>query len=77
MAKRESIKTKDTREKHVQEAARAMSDLHIFSAVIALMEHSLVTSAAHAAEAEIVKICKRETARALARYDVAVEAVKR
>lgn len=63
-----------TRTDYVKEAAWAMSDLHMFAAVMAIMESSLVTSNCHPAEARIVTICKQETSRALARYDRALAA---
>lgn len=62
---------------NVSDAAEAHSDLSIFSAVIALMESSLVSSNAFSAEERIVTICKAETAKALARYDAAVAKVAR
>lgn len=57
-----------------QAAARALADLHIFAAVQALMEHSLVSSKRFATEARIVKICKVEQARCLRDYDKAISA---
>ena len=62
---------------HAKKAARALSDLHVFSAVIALMESSLVSSDCHTAEGRIVTICKTETQKCLARYDKALEQLTR
>lgn len=58
--------------KHIVSAARASADLHIFAAVAALMESSLVSSDCERAEFKIIEICKREQAKCLARYDRAV-----
>lgn len=54
-------------------ASRARCDLYIFSAVIALMESSLVSSDCFGAEARIVTICKAENAKCLRRFDSAME----
>ena len=58
--------------KAVKAAARAHSDLHVFAAVMALMESSLVSADSFAAEERIVKICRAEQQKCLARYDRAV-----
>lgn len=57
---------------HIETAAKAMADLHVFAAIRALCENSLVTKHAHEAERKIRAICNTETAKALRRYDVAV-----
>lgn len=58
---------------HAKKAANALSDLHVFSAVIALMESSLVSSDCHTAEGRIVSICKLEAQKCLRQYDKALE----
>lgn len=58
---------------HIQAAAMALSDLNMFAAVQALMEHSLVSSACYAAEAAIVAVCRAEQQKCLQRYDAATE----
>ena len=62
----------DKRRQAVIDAAEARSDLNIFAAVQALMEHSLLTSKRFRAEATIVRICRREQQRCLHDYDRAI-----
>lgn len=57
---------------HAENAALAHTDLNIFEAVVALMEHSLLSAACFKAEAKIIAICKREGQKCLARYDAAL-----
>jgi hypothetical protein len=57
----------------VEEAAKARSDLHIFHAVIALMESSLLSSESFADEERIVGLCKKASVRCLSRYDRALD----
>jgi hypothetical protein len=61
---------------HAKDAAKALADLHIFHAVIALMESSLLSSDAFSDEAQIVRIAKRGSSKALERYDEAMGKVK-
>jgi hypothetical protein len=54
---------------HVKEAAQAHSNLSIWAAVLTLMEGSLLSAHGHRAEAQVVKIAKREMQRELKHYD--------
>lgn len=54
---------------HIKAAAQAHTDLNIFAAVVALMENSLVSADCHITEQRIVKLCRAEMQRCLARYD--------
>lgn len=60
------------RGKDVKDAAKAMSDLHVFAAVQCLMEHSLVSSRRFKSEARIVQVCQKEQQRCLRDYDRAL-----
>lgn len=66
------MRRKRTRKEYIEEAADARSDLNIFYAVIALMEGSLLSTPCYSVEGRIVKICKDEAAKCLARMDRAV-----
>lgn len=55
-----------------KQAAKALADLHIFAAVMALMESSLVSNACSTTESSIVQICKSEMQKCLVRYDRAL-----
>lgn len=68
---------KSKRQQALEEAAKAHADMNIFAAVQALMEHSLVSSACHQREAQIVRICKSEQQKCLQRYDAAIEKLNR
>lgn len=59
--------------KKMVEAARALSDLHMFGAIAVLLENSLVTSDCYAASSKILKICADERAKCLRRYDTAIK----
>lgn len=59
----------------VKEASRAHSDLNILYGVIALMESSLLTVDCQNVEMRIVRICKAEAQKCLARYDRATEQI--
>lgn len=67
-----SAAKKRTRKDYIDEAAKARSDLNMFYAVMALAEGSLFSTPYHAAESQIVKICKRESAKCLVRMDRAI-----
>jgi hypothetical protein len=66
---------KKTQKELIKLAARAYADLHIFAAVIAMMESYLVSSETFTAEARIVVICKAEEQKCLRRYDRALAAL--
>lgn len=65
------------RQDAAEEAARAHTDLNVFPAVIALMEHSLLSPACQQREFQIIRICKSEQARCLQRYDAALTKLNR
>lgn len=65
------------REKNwAEEAAKAMADLHMFSAVQVLMESSLISTPAHADERRINQIAQLAQSKALSRYDEALANLK-
>ena len=65
--------------KYINEAADAMAALYVMDAVVGLLEGGAIkggsNGAAHSAS-KIVKICKTEMQRQLARHDSAVDAAK-
>lgn len=71
------MKKTKTRADHVKDAADAMSDLNMFTAIMALCESSLFSSDSYPGEARIVTTCKVETAKCLTRYDRAMAAATR
>lgn len=54
---------------HVREAAKALADLNVFAAIVALLESGLNHSPTHKTASRIVKIAKDEQQRCLRRYD--------
>lgn len=56
---------------HVQDAAKAHTDLNVFYAVIAIMEGGLLSSDSYGDAHRIVTICKSAGGKALARFDKA------
>ena len=63
-----------THKDYIGGAARAMSDINILYAIIALSEGSFLHSESHGAAQRIVKICRAEAGRRLKHYDAAVAA---
>lgn len=53
----------------IRETAKAMSDLNMFYAIIALCESSLISSQYNPACQQIIKICKAQAQRCLRKYD--------
>lgn len=61
------------RRKAIKDAANALADLHIFHAIIAILEGGTIHTASHRGADRIISICKSETAKRLREYDRAVE----
>lgn len=58
-------------------AAKSMSDLHVFHAVIAILEGGTVHAPSHEASFRIIRICKAESQKRLRDYDKAMDAMER
>jgi len=67
---------RETAKSAAQDAAEALKDLNMLGAIMALCESSLFSSDCHSAESEIIRVCKRHSARALDRYDAALALVE-
>jgi hypothetical protein len=61
---------------HVKEAAKARSDLYVFASVVGALENGTVRPPAQTGAQRIIKIAKSEQAKALARFDKHILAIK-
>ena len=57
----------------MKKAAKAMSDLHMFAAIIALLENGLITADCYMASEKIRRICNIEKGKCLRRHDAAIK----
>lgn len=60
------------RERHIKEAAQALSDLNIFHGIIALLEGGTIHAPSQRAASYIIRHCKKASADCLSRYDLAL-----
>ena len=60
---------KSDRAKAIEEAAHYFADLHVFAAVVAIMESSILSSASQRAEFHLVKYCQNEIQRCQRAYE--------
>ena len=60
---------KSDRAKAIEEAAHYVADSHVFAAVVAIMENSILSSASQRAEFHLVKYCQNEIQRCLRAYE--------
>jgi hypothetical protein len=54
---------------YVKESARALSDLNMYHAVIALLESSLIDSLRQKTDQAIIRLCRIESSQCLRDYD--------
>jgi len=60
---------------HAKDAAKALSDLNMFTAIQVLCESSLISADAFSDEERINKVCRAAIQRCLRRYDRALAKV--
>ena len=61
--------------KHAKEAAKALSDLNMFYAIIALCDGSLISSEYQPALTKIIEICRNQAGLCLVVYDRNLSAI--
>lgn len=61
-----------TRKRHLDDAVKAYSDLHIFHGIVALLEGGTVSTASNSSANYIIRHCKTASAKCLDRYDAAI-----
>lgn len=61
---------------HVEEVAKARSDLFVFAAVVGALESGTIRPPAQAGASRIIKIAKSEQAKALSRLDKHMAAIQ-